>query len=55
MLIIDPPVGPYSPVDDIEEWLDELNAMGNEDEVQEAIAEAEAWIKDQEDRHVADQ
>lgn len=43
-ILIDPPVGPYSPVDDIKSWIGELKRMPERPEVDEAIREAELWI-----------
>jgi hypothetical protein len=46
-VLIDPPVGPYSPVSDIKAWIAELECMSKRPEVIEAIREAELWINTQ--------
>lgn len=49
--IIDPPVGPYSPPEHIEEWLDELRELkrttppDEHAEIDRAIREAEVWME----------
>lgn len=47
MMIIDPPVTPYSSPDEIRGWLKELREMRRDESVIAAIREAEEWIKDQ--------
>jgi hypothetical protein len=45
MMIIDPPVGPYSDAGDIRAWLAELADMPQDDEsVIRAIADAQRWL-----------
>lgn len=43
-ILIDPPVGPYSPVEDIKAWIAELKRMPERPEVIDAIRQAESWI-----------
>ncbi len=43
-ILIDPPVGPYSPADEIKFWIVDLKGMPQTPEVVEAIREAESWI-----------
>lgn len=45
MMIIDPP-SPFDPVDEWKAYLVNLRTLEQTDQVKEAIAEAEAWIKD---------
>jgi hypothetical protein len=46
MMIIDPPVSPFSPPADLRGWLAELATMPQrEPEVKRAIEEAERWLK----------
>jgi hypothetical protein len=46
VMIIDPPVSPFSPPADLRGWLDELATMPQrEPEVKRAIEEAERWLK----------
>lgn len=42
---IDPPVGPYSPPDDIRRWIKELESMPDSEEVRSSIDEATRWLK----------
>jgi|GEM_PF-3403504 len=42
--LIDSPVGPFSPVNEIEAWIVELKDMQKNQQVDDAIAEAEDWI-----------
>lgn len=44
-IIIDPPVSAYSPPDDIQEWIDTLHEMEPSPDVDDAIREAEVWLK----------
>lgn len=51
MVIIDPPVGPYSDRAEIEKWIreletrrDEANDVGAREAYVRAIAEAKAWL-----------
>ena len=44
-MIIDPPVGPYSSVHDIQNWLDELTTYDPHPQVDEAIDEAQGWLE----------
>jgi len=44
-MIIDPPVGPYSTVEEINGWLDELATYESHPEVDAAIKEAEDWLE----------
>jgi len=44
VILIDPPVGPFSAAADIEEWITYLRTLGDAPEVREAIADAEGWI-----------
>jgi len=43
-LIIDPPVGPYSPIGEIKTWLKELEAMNQSDERDFSIQQVKEWI-----------
>lgn len=43
-MIIDPPVGPFSSVQDLEDWLTELDEMPGAPEVIEAMEQAEGWL-----------
>lgn len=43
--IIDPPVGPYSDPDDIRAWLEELRKMPDNEDVRQAIKEAEQLLE----------
>ena len=43
-ILIDPPVGPYSPVSDIKACIVELERMPKRPEVIQAIRETELWI-----------
>ena len=49
-MIIDPPVSAYSPPAAIEAWLDELREMEPAPEVQDAIRQAEEWLRDANER-----
>jgi hypothetical protein len=43
--IIDPPVGPYSPQDEIKSWVAELRGMDQtQADVQASLKEAEGWL-----------
>jgi len=44
-ILIDPPVGPYSPRAEIIAWIKELEAMPSLPEVKEALHEARKWLK----------
>ena len=44
LTIIDPPVGPYSPVEEIKAWIEELKAIESSYEVARAIKEADALL-----------
>lgn len=46
MTIIDPPVTPFHPAADISAWLDQLRAMPESPERDEAITQAERWLAD---------
>ncbi|HFD81060.1 MAG TPA: hypothetical protein ENK05_11830 [Gammaproteobacteria bacterium] len=43
--IIDPPVGPYDTPEKIEDWIAELHEMEPSPDVDDAIREAEEWLK----------
>lgn len=43
-IIIDPPVGPYSSIEELEVWLDELHEMPASDDMRHAIEQAESWL-----------
>lgn len=45
MILIDPPVGPYSTRADIEAWIAELRTLGDAPEVREALDDAERWLQ----------
>jgi len=42
--IIDPPVGPYSDIEDIKDWIKKLEAMPKSIERDEALDEAKDWL-----------
>lgn len=44
-ILIDPPVTPYSPKEDILAWIEKLKTLPTLPEVKEAIAEANKYIK----------
>jgi hypothetical protein len=48
MMLIDPPVGPYSSADDIRAWLEELadakQFPPDDESVKRAVAEAKGWL-----------
>ncbi len=44
-MIIDPPVGPFSSVSDIEAWLAELATSEPHYQVDAAIAEVKEWLE----------
>ncbi len=48
-ILIDPPVGPYSSIKDLESWLAELRGMRESPEVRDAIDQAESWLADARD------
>lgn len=48
--IIDPPVGPYSPVPEIEQWIRELEAMPPSEIRDDCLREARQWLVQQSDR-----
>lgn len=43
--LIDPPVGPYSPLAKLREWRRELASMPPSDERDEALGQVDRWIK----------
>jgi hypothetical protein len=49
-MIIDPPVGPYSPKEKIQEWITDLQARrersdtGTREQYDRAITEAQSWL-----------
>jgi len=45
MMIIDPPVTPFSPREKIEEWIGYLRTLDDAPEVAEAIADAKRWLE----------
>jgi hypothetical protein len=45
LILIDPPVGPFSPKEDILDWIEELKDMPQVSYVPESIAEAQEWLK----------
>ncbi len=48
--LIDPPVGPYHPPEEIELWLKELSQMPDSPEATEAIEEANGWLEEARER-----
>jgi len=48
-LIIDPPVSAFSPIDDIEKWIDELKKMDQSDERDNCLYDANRWFRDHPD------
>lgn len=44
-ILIDPPVSPFSSVDELSSWLEELKKLEDTAEVREAIQQAERWIQ----------
>lgn len=54
-MLIDPPIGPYGPPDEIRDWLRRLSALPQDRaEVIEATAEAQAWLAAAEVRATAE-
>jgi hypothetical protein len=60
--LIDPPVSPFSPIERIRAWVEELRGWRtlpefrdreNRDRLEEALAEAESWLAD--GRNMADE
>lgn len=47
--IIDPPVTPYSSPEEIKAWIKELETMERTEQVKKAIAQADIWLKNQND------
>ena len=45
-MIIDPPVGPYSTPEELEDWIAELEAMPDNNDVRLALTEARTWLED---------
>ena len=45
LILIDPPVSPYSTKEEILAWIEELKAMPQLSYVPESIAEAQEWLK----------
>ena len=45
MLLIDSPVGPFSPREEIEAWIEELKAMEPVPEVLDEIERAEGYLE----------
>ena len=43
--LIDPPVTPFSPPGEIEEWIRELKTSPQNDDIRRAIKQAEKWLK----------
>ena len=41
--IIDPPIGPSSPVEEIDQWITELEQMEKTNEVKLALEQARDW------------
>ena len=48
--IVDPQVGPFSPIVDIRAWLEKLKSEDVTSEIQLAIDEAEQWLEKAEKR-----
>jgi len=46
--IIDPEVGPYSPREDIEAWIKELELMPDSESRHDSIKQAKLWLELQE-------
>jgi len=44
LILIDPPVGPYSSQEEILAWIEELKAMPQVSYVPESIVEAQKWL-----------
>jgi hypothetical protein len=44
-ILIDPPVTPFSPEEDILAWIDHLKTLPDLPEVRDAISQAEDYIK----------
>ena len=55
VILIDPPVGPYSTCDEIRAWIRELEAMPRIPYVPEALEEARDWLKLAEDQDLNSQ
>jgi hypothetical protein len=45
-VLIDPPVGHYSTADEIQAWIDELNAMPASDQRDVALSDAQQLLAD---------
>jgi len=46
-IIIDPPVGPFSTIADLESWLEYLDELpADNEQVKEAVTEAEGWLEE---------
>lgn len=43
-MVIDPPVGPYSPIEEIEAWIRELEAMPPSKPRDDCLREAREWL-----------
>ena len=43
--IIDPPVGPYSLIEELVDWIAELEGMPSTPEVRQALEQANDWLK----------
>lgn len=43
--IIDPPVGPYSPTNEIRAWILELEQMTETENVRLSLLEAKEWLR----------
>lgn len=43
--LVDPPVGPFSPLDELRRWRQELTTMPPGEERDEALAQVDQWIK----------
>jgi hypothetical protein len=46
MMLIDPPVSPFSTHEEIEKWLAQLRSMKQTPEVKYAIKQAQTWLKE---------
>lgn len=43
--LIDPPACPYSSIEELQAWLDQLTTLEPTEEVREAIVQAERWLE----------
>jgi len=53
-ILIDSPVGPYSPIDEIRDWIEELNNMPDTLEVRKALEEAKSMFEMSKKHHSRD-